>query len=69
MTTHFRALLGTDHIGTVAAAQLLAYLATPSRRLLTVTRTTALRHFFSFCAEEGLPPLHATHATMVFYTA
>jgi hypothetical protein len=63
--TKFRALLGTDRLGTVTISLLRNSLA-PSTY---ANYDCALRHFFSFCAAEGPTPLNATLTTMVRYTA
>jgi hypothetical protein len=65
MYNKFRALLGTDRLVTTAIGLLSSSLA-PSTYS---NYDNALRHFFIFCATEGLTPLHATHATMVRYNA
>jgi hypothetical protein len=65
MTTHFRTLLGTDKLGTTAIG-----LRSGSLALATYANyDNTLRHYVASCAEESLPPLHATPATMVRYTA
>jgi hypothetical protein len=65
MTTHFRALLGTDRLNTVAIGLLNISLALSTY----ANYDCALREFFALCAEEGLLPLHSTLATMAHYTA
>jgi hypothetical protein len=65
MTTKFRALLGTDRLGDTAISLLSNSLA-PSTY---ANHDNAPRHYFAFCAAEGVPPLTATLATMVRYTA
>jgi hypothetical protein len=64
MATEFRALLGTDNLGTTAINLLNSSLA-PSTY---ANYDSALRIYFAFNAEENLPPLKATPATMVRYT-
>jgi hypothetical protein len=63
MTTHFRTLLGTDKWGTTAIG-LLSNSLVPS---IYANYDSTLRHYFAFCAEENLPPLQATPATMLRY--
>jgi hypothetical protein len=65
MTNKFQDLLGTDALGTTAIDLQRSSLAPATY----VNCDKTLRHFFAFCAKEGLPPLHVTHATMVRYTA
>jgi hypothetical protein len=64
MATTFRTLLGFNHMGETAIGLLSGSLA-PSTY---ANYDSALHHYFAFCAEEGLTPLHATPATMVHYT-
>jgi hypothetical protein len=65
MYAKFRALLGTDHLGAIVIS-LLSSSLTPSTY---GNYDSDLRHFFSSCATEGMPPLSATLATIVCYTA
>jgi hypothetical protein len=64
MTTKFCNLMGTDSLGTTAIGLLCSSLAPSTYANYDSTQ----RHYFAFCAEENLPPLHATPATMVRYT-
>jgi hypothetical protein len=64
MYAKFRALLGIGRLGTTAINLINSSLA-PSTY---ANYDSTLRNVFSFCAAEGLPPLIATHATMVRYT-
>jgi hypothetical protein len=57
--------LGTDSLGTTAIGLLINSIA-PSTY---ANYDNTLRHYFALCAEESLPPLHATPATMVRYAA
>jgi hypothetical protein len=65
MATKFQTLLGADKLGATAIS-LLSNSLPPATY---ANYDSALRHFFAFFAQENLPPLQATHATMVRYTA
>jgi hypothetical protein len=65
MADTYQSLSGTDTLG-VTAVSLLSNSLAPSTY---ANYDSALRQFFAFRTEEGIPPLHATPASLVRYTA
>jgi hypothetical protein len=65
MAKTFQNFLGTDALGFTTITLLRNSLAPAT----CANCDSTLRQFFHFCAEENIPPLQATPATMVRYTA
>jgi site-specific recombinase XerD len=59
-------MLGTDHIGTTNALNLLSSSLAPTTY---ANYDSGIRQFAAFCHEEGIHPLQATTQSLVRYTA
>jgi hypothetical protein len=65
MRPYMQRLLGTDSLG----AKTLELLTATWAKSTSDTYNIAIKPYFEFCEERGLPPLAATTATMARYIA
>jgi hypothetical protein len=65
MRPYMQRLLGTDNL----EAKTLELLTAAWAKSTSDTNTNAIKPYFHFCEEQGLPPLAATAATMARYIA
>jgi hypothetical protein len=65
MRPYMQRLLGTDSLG----AKTLDLLTTAWAKSTSDTYNSAIKPYFQFCEEQGIPPLAATAATMPGYIA
>jgi len=65
MRPYMQRLLGTDSLG----AKTLELLTAAWAKSTSDTYNSAIKPYFQFCEEQGLPPLAATTATMARYIA